>query len=46
MKNKNLSEKEIDEIIIAQATDEEAWDDIKDFRERDKGGSPEKSLKP
>ena len=43
MKVKN--EKEIDEIVIAQADDEKAWTDIQVVKNRAKRGSREKFLK-
>lgn len=42
---KNLSEKEIDEFIIAQTEDERAWTKVKLLKERVKTGSREKFLK-
>lgn len=45
MKKKNLSEKEIDEMIISQANDENAWNDIQILKNRAKCGSREKFLK-
>ena len=44
VKKKNLSEKEIDEIVIAQANDENAWTDIEVIKNRAKRGSHEKFL--
>ena len=45
MKKKNLSEKDIDKIVVAQADDENAWTAIEYLKERAKRGSREKFLK-
>ena len=44
VKKKNLSENEIDEIVIAQADNENAWTDIKLIKNRVERGSREKFL--
>ncbi len=44
-KDKNLSEKEIDDLVIAQADDENAWTDIQLVRNRARRGSRKKFLK-
>ncbi len=45
VKKKNLSEKEIDELVIAQANDDNAWTDIQSVKNRAERGSREKFLK-
>ncbi len=44
VKKKNLSEKEIDEIVISQANDENAWNDIQILENRAELGNHEKFL--
>lgn len=44
VKKKNLSEKEIDEIVILQANDENAWNDVQILKNRAKRGNREKFL--
>lgn len=44
VKNKKLSEKEIDGLVIAQANDENAWTDIQSVKNRAQRGSREKFL--
>ncbi|MEJ7701363.1 MAG: hypothetical protein WKF71_17205 [Pyrinomonadaceae bacterium] len=44
VKDKNLSEKEIDELVIAQANKENAWTDIQFVKNRAERGSREKFL--
>lgn len=45
VKKKNLSENEIDEIVIAQAENENAWAEVAYLKRRAKRGSREKFLK-
>ncbi len=45
VKDKNFSEKEIDELATAQANDESAWILIQSVKNRAKRGSREKFLK-
>ena len=44
VKDKNLSEKEIDELVIAQVNEENAWTDIQSVKNRAGRGSREKFL--
>ncbi len=44
VKDKNLSEKEIDELVIARANKEDAWTDIQFVKTRAECGSREKFL--
>ena len=44
VKDKNLSEKEIDELVITQANEENAWTDIQSVKNRAERGSREKFL--
>ena len=45
VKDKNLSEKEIDELVIAQANEENAWTNIQLVKNRAERGSREKFLR-
>ena len=44
VKSKNLSEKAIDELVIAQEKDENAWTAIQSIKTRSSRGSREKFL--
>ena len=44
VKDKNISEKEIDELLIAQANDDDVWTDIQSVKTRAERGSREKFL--
>ncbi len=43
--NKKTSEKEIDDLVVAQAESEDAWTEVKSLKERAKRRSREKFLK-